>query len=90
MALMAYGGLPAQMGFAFLSILWLSTGFMAYKRIREKKVLIHRQWMIRNYALTFAAVTLRLWQLVFDSFNIDFTESSHCGLALLGSEFNHC
>jgi hypothetical protein len=38
---------------------------MAYRHIRRKEIQPHRQWMIRNYALTFAAVTLRLWLLVF-------------------------
>jgi hypothetical protein len=34
---------------------------MAYKRIRNKDIEGHRQWMIRNYALTFAGTMLRLW-----------------------------
>lgn len=72
MARLAYGGLPARLGFASLALLWLFSGFMAYKRIRNKDIEHHRQWMIRNYALTFAAVTLRLWQIVFHGTGIDF------------------
>ena len=34
---------------------------MAYLRVRQGDLEAHREWMIRNYALTFAAVTLRLW-----------------------------
>ncbi len=39
---------------------WLYTGAQAYLSIRRRDVVAHRRWMIRNYALTFAAVTLRL------------------------------
>ena len=61
MARLAHGGFPAQVGFSLLAILWLFTGAMAYQRIRTGNVRAHEQWMIRNYALTFAAVTLRLY-----------------------------
>jgi uncharacterized membrane protein len=47
-------------GFTVLAILWLYTGWMAYRTIRRKEVAAHRRWMIRNYALTFAAATLRI------------------------------
>ena len=73
MARLAYGGLPAQLGFAALAVLWLFSGFMAYKHIRNKQIESHRHWMMRNYALTFAAVTLRLWQTVFQITGVDFT-----------------
>lgn len=61
LAAIAFGGLPTQFGFACLAILWLVTGGMAYLRVRQGDFEAHREWMIRNYALTFAAVTLRLW-----------------------------
>ncbi|MCA9997245.1 MAG: DUF2306 domain-containing protein [Anaerolineales bacterium] len=61
MARLAHGGFPAQVGFSLLAVLWLFTGAMAYQRIRTGNVRAHEQWMIRNYALTFAAVTLRLY-----------------------------
>lgn len=57
----ASGEIVAKLGFATLSILWLSTILLAYTSILKKKIETHRRWMIRNYALTFAAVTLRLW-----------------------------
>lgn len=61
LATIAFGGLPTQIGFGGLAILWLVTGVMAYRRVRQGDYEAHREWMIRNYALTFAAVTLRLW-----------------------------
>lgn len=61
MAQFGYGGLIAELGFATLALLWLYSGYMAYKRIRNKEIEAHRQWMIRNYALTFAGTMLRVW-----------------------------
>ena len=55
------GGIVARSGFAFLAIAWLYSGLRAYLAIRAGKVAEHRRWMIRNFALTFAAVTLRLY-----------------------------
>ena len=72
MAWLAYGGLVARVGFAILAVLWLYTGAMAYRAIRAKEIQEHQRWMIRNYALTFAAVTLRLWQVVFAVAGLDF------------------
>jgi len=39
--------------------LWFFTGLQAYRMVRCGNILAHRQWMIRNFALTLAAVTLR-------------------------------
>jgi uncharacterized membrane protein len=61
MAWLSYGGLPAYLSFATLAVWWLATGLLAYRHIRAGAIEAHRRWMLRNYALTFAAVTLRLW-----------------------------
>ena len=61
MAQFAYGGLISHLGFSALACLWLYTGYRAYRHIRAKEVEQHRRWMIRNYALTFAGVMLRIW-----------------------------
>ena len=57
----AFGGLTAQLGFTGLALSWLYTGWRAYRAIRTRDVDKHRRWMVRNFALTFAAVTLRIW-----------------------------
>jgi uncharacterized membrane protein len=72
MARLAHGGWIAQLGFGVLALLWLCSGWMAYASIRKKQVDAHRAWMIRNYALTFGAVTLRLWQPIFGMLGLDF------------------
>ncbi len=61
MAVHAFGGILAQTGFGLLAVLWLYTGLRAYLAIRAGDVVSHRRWMVRNFALSFAAVTLRLW-----------------------------
>ena len=61
MSFQAFGGLGARAGFASLAVAWLYTGFRAYRAIRARDIASHRRWMIRNLALTFAAVTLRIW-----------------------------
>lgn len=61
MAFFAYGGIVSQLGFGALAVAWLYTGLRAYLAIRAKDVVAHRRWMLRNFALAFGAVTLRLW-----------------------------
>ncbi|MEZ4726940.1 MAG: DUF2306 domain-containing protein [Caldilineaceae bacterium] len=61
MAQFGYGGVITELGFATLAILWLFSGYMAYQHIRNKEIEGHRQWMIRNYALTLAGAMLRVW-----------------------------
>jgi uncharacterized membrane protein len=73
MATFSYGGMVSHVGFASLAILWLFSGFMAYKHIRNKNLDLHRDWMTRNYALTFAGVMLRLWMPTFVMAGVDFT-----------------
>lgn len=54
------GGPSARLGFGMLAVFWLTSGTMAYIRIRQKRKPLHKMWMYRNYALTLAAVSLRL------------------------------
>jgi uncharacterized membrane protein len=61
MAFYAEGGGVAVAGFSMMALLWIYTTYMAYETIRKKKVEAHKKWMTRSFALTFAAVTLRLY-----------------------------
>ncbi|MGZ3765153.1 MAG: DUF2306 domain-containing protein [Mucilaginibacter sp.] len=60
-ALSASGGITSTLGFGALATLWFFTIVKAYTTILKKEIKQHENWMIRNYALTFAAVTLRLY-----------------------------
>lgn len=57
----AFGGLVSHLGFGLLACLWLVTGGMAVVAAKARRFEDHRRWMVRNYALTFAAVTLRIY-----------------------------
>ena len=59
------GGLITHFGFGILAFLWLLTTVKAFITIRQGNINAHQNWMIRSYALCFAAVTLRLWIPVF-------------------------
>jgi uncharacterized membrane protein len=61
----AYGGWVARTGFAALSLCWLITGWFAYRAIRRGAVAEHKKWMVRNFALAFAAVMLRIYVPLF-------------------------
>ena len=59
MATVSEQGLPTHLGFGALAVLWFFTGLQAYRMVLRGNIVAHRQWMIRNFALTLAAVTLR-------------------------------
>ncbi len=48
-------------GFGLLALLWLGFSATALRAIRRRDVAAHRRWMVRAFALTYGAVTLRLW-----------------------------
>jgi len=50
----------AAAGFGLLAILWLAMTANALRLAMAGRVAQHRRWMLRSYALSFAAVTLRL------------------------------
>jgi uncharacterized membrane protein len=60
-AFFATGGIGNVLGFGILAMLWFITVFSAYTSILKRDITQHQNWMIRNYALTLAAVTLRIW-----------------------------
>jgi uncharacterized membrane protein len=59
MSVYSHGGPVTHVAFGLLALLTLVTTLMAYVEIRRRHVVAHREWMIRSYALLFAAVTLR-------------------------------
>jgi uncharacterized membrane protein len=54
-------GPVGTVGFGLLAVLWLTFAAAAFRAIRRRDVAAHRRWVIRTFALTYAAVTLRLW-----------------------------
>ena len=60
----ANGGWVAQSAFVILSVLWWLTTLFAILHAKNKNWKKHEYWMIRSYALTFSAVTLRGWKVI--------------------------
>lgn len=76
LSLFATGGWIAGLGFMSLDVLWVATTLTATGKIMVKDIKAHKAWMLRSYALTFAAVTLRIWlaplTLLFGDFEAGF------------------
>ena len=71
LAQFSFAGLGSRLGFSTQSILLLFTGLMAYRNIRRGQIQSHREWMMRNYALIFGAVTLRIYIRIFFSMGLE-------------------
>lgn len=68
----AFGGPFAKVGFATSSLFWLYSGTCALLAVRRGAIAEHRQWMVRNFALAFGAITLRLYLAAFIAAGVDF------------------
>lgn len=60
-ALYSASGPIAGWGFMGLAVFWLLTTTMAWLSAMRRDFVAHERWMIRSFALTLAAVTLRLY-----------------------------
>lgn len=52
-------------GYGTLAVLWGWTTYRGYRSARAGRIPEHQAWMIRSFALTYAAVTLRAWLVLF-------------------------
>jgi uncharacterized membrane protein len=67
MAYYANGLLPSKIAFIILDCLWFWFTFKAVIAASNRKIDEHKRFMIRSYALTFSAITLRSWKLILAS-----------------------
>ena len=65
LAVNALGGPVAGWGFGLLALVWMGVTANAIRLAISGNYTEHRKWMIRSFALTFAAVTLRLYLVGF-------------------------
>lgn len=72
MARFSYGGLVSQIGFAVLAVLWLGSCGAAVRHAIRGQLAAHRRWMVRNFAMTSAAVTLRIQLGIFFAAGFEF------------------
>jgi hypothetical protein len=61
MGFYANGGWPARISFILLSLLWIGCTGFAFMLVRKKEFKRHSDFMLRSYALTLSAITLRLY-----------------------------
>jgi uncharacterized membrane protein len=55
----AYGGFSNTVAFTVLAGLWFSSTSCGWWQIKQGRIHQHKVWMIRSYALTFTAISLR-------------------------------
>jgi hypothetical protein len=78
LSLFASGGWISSLGFFFLDLLWVYTTIMALKNIVRGNFQLHKFWMWRSYALTFAGVMLRIYLApLLILFHGDFNQANH-------------
>ena len=68
MAIYANGLLPGKTAFLVLDCLWFFFTYKGWRAAMQKDFRSHEQWMIRSYALTFSAITLRTWRTLLAPF----------------------
>lgn len=57
----SFAGPIATAGFGSLAVIWIAVNLLGWKAALDRRFVEHRRWMIRSWALTLAAVTLRLY-----------------------------
>ena len=68
LAVYANGTPVSKSSFVLLSFLWILFTVLALVKALKKEFAAHQAWMIRSYALTLSAITLRLLALVLPRF----------------------
>ncbi|MES2761876.1 MAG: DUF2306 domain-containing protein [Bacteroidota bacterium] len=68
MAFYANGNSISKTSFVLLSTLWIFCTVIAIIKVLKKDFIEHENWMIRSYALTLSAITLRLLALILPKF----------------------
>ena len=74
-ALHAETGTVASIGFLALGVAWVAATAVAVVFILRRRIAQHRRWMIRSYALTAAAITLRVYLGLSGALDIPFAEA---------------
>lgn len=63
MSFYANGGISSRTAFTVLSCLWWYVTYTAWWSVLHKDFVGHQHFMLRSFALTLSAVTLRLWKM---------------------------
>ena len=68
MSFYANGGITSKIAFVLLSFLWIYFTAVALFKAIKKQFIAHRIFMIRSFALTLSAVSLRCWKVLIATF----------------------
>ncbi|MDB5279212.1 MAG: hypothetical protein JWR61_4167 [Ferruginibacter sp.] len=68
MSFYANGGIYSRIAFVSLSVLWMIFTSLAVFKAFKKDFTAHRAFMIRSYALTLSAISLRIWKVILADF----------------------
>jgi hypothetical protein len=60
LAAFANGGLAAKVGFSLQCVVWWLTTYAAWHEVLKKQFVRHTEMMLRSYAVTIAAMSLRM------------------------------
>lgn len=74
LAIGSFGGLTTHIGFGLLAVIWLYSTGQAVRHAIAGHYAVHRDWMVRSFALTFAAVTLRVYIPILAALGTPFPE----------------
>jgi uncharacterized membrane protein len=75
LALGASTGPVSTVGFGSLAVVWVFATAQAWRLATRHDIVSHRDWMIRSFALTFAAVTLRLYLPIAQMLPVEFDDA---------------
>jgi hypothetical protein len=64
MGFYANGGVRARVSFVILAILWIAFTIIGWWQIKQRQWEAHANWMLRSYALTLSALTLRCYAYI--------------------------
>lgn len=65
----------ATVGFGLLGVIWIHVTVQGWRTARARRFDEHRRWMIRSFALTFGAVTLRIYLPIGPLLGLDFMQT---------------
>jgi uncharacterized membrane protein YozB (DUF420 family) len=89
LALFAKGGLSAQWGFATQGILLGIFTWLGFRAILKGNVEKHKEWMVRSYAIAIAALTFRIYHVLFIYIGIPYNDNYAASqwLSVMGNLF---
>ncbi len=64
----------------FMAMSWFFFTLKGFTTILQKRVLAHKLWMMRSYAMAMTAVTFRIYYILLYLFNVELTKNYEVSL----------